>query len=408
MFRVIGLNKDVSLDIRSRFSINSSELENYLLKLNIFLDEVIILSTCNRTEIYFNSCEKNDDLLLDNIFRTLDWNLDDKKYTFISTGENTVRHIMELCSGFHSKILGEDQILGQVRDAYFKSLELNTIKGELGRLFLTAISCGKEFRTKTALYKIPVSSSSIAIKEAISSNKRNFMIIGFGDVGKLCFKTLTGNENNYDKLYIACRNVEKVKNDMLLQDINSKIEIIDIKSKNTYLNFIDVLISCTSSKEFVIHKSDVENLNELLIFDLAVPRDIDTSIDNLSHIKLYDIDMIHLIDEKNKTLRKNIMNEHYDIIKSHMYEYLNWYKLRSLSPHIMKMVEYSSNIYNPRFKTYKQKKFTKDNDKLVETLIKSTSNAYVNKAIEVLKEETLNGNGEEALYIISKIFSDKN
>lgn len=406
MVRLIGLNKDVTLDVRSRFSINSSDLESNLLKLKSFLDEVIIISTCNRTEVYFSSQENNNDLLVKKIFLTLNWDINDMKYTFISTGENAVRHIMELCCGFHSKILGEDQILGQVKDGYFKSLELNVIKGPLERLFINAIGCGKEFKTETMLYKIPVSSSSIAIKEAINKQKRIFMIIGFGDVGKLCFKNLLVNDNNFDKLYIACRDIEKVKNDDLIKNSNDKVEIIHVNDKNKYLHKIDVLISCTSSKNFIIEKNDVEDIENLLIFDLAVPRDVCSFIDNLLNITVYDIDKIHTIDAENKKLRKTLMEEHYYIVKKYMYEYLEWVKLRSLSPHIMKMIKKSNIIYSTRFKTYTQKKFTKDNDKLVETLIKSTSNAYVNRAIEVLKEETLNGKGKEALSIIEKIFCD--
>ncbi|NEU06237.1 MULTISPECIES: glutamyl-tRNA reductase [Clostridium] len=406
MVRLIGLNKDVTLDVRSRFSINSSDLESNLLNLKSFLDEVIIISTCNRTEVYFSSQESNNDLLVEKIFITLNWDINDIKYTFISTGENAVRHIMELCCGFHSKILGEDQILGQVKDGYFKSLELNVIKGPLERLFINAIGCGKEFKTETMLYKIPVSSSSIAIKEAINKQKRIFMIIGFGDVGKLCFKNLLVNDNNFDRLYIACRDIEKVKNDDLIKNSNDKVEIIHVNDKNKYLHKIDVLISCTSSKNFIIKKNDVEDIKNLLIFDLAVPRDVCNSIDNLLNITVYDIDEIHTIDAENKKLRKTLMEEHYYIVKKYMYEYLEWVKLRSLSPHIMKMIKKSNIIYSTRFKTYTQKKFTKDNDKLVETLIKSTSNAYVNRAIEVLKEETLNGKGKEALSIIEKIFCD--
>ncbi|WP_010296482.1 hypothetical protein [Clostridium senegalense] len=238
------------------------------------------------------------------------------KYTFISTGENAVRHIMELCCGFHSKILGEDQILGQVKDGYFKSLELNVIKGPLERLFINAIGCGKEFKTETMLYKIPVSSSSIAIKEAINKQKRIFMIIGFGDVGKLCFKNLLVNDNNFDKLYIACRDIEKVKNDDLIKNSNDKVEIIHVNDKNKYLHKIDVLISCTSSKNFIIEKNDVEDIENLLIFDLAVPRDVCSSIDNLLNITVYDIDKIHTIDAENKKLRKTLMEEHYYIVKN--------------------------------------------------------------------------------------------
>lgn len=406
MIKLIGLNKDVDIDVRSRFNIPSTLLEENLLKLKEICEEVIILSTCNRTELYFTCDDKED--IIDDIFEKLNWNLDDKKYIFVAEEDNAIKHLMELCCGFHSKILGEDQILGQIKDAYFSSLKINAVKGILERLFNTAISCGKEFKTETMLYKIPVSSSSIAVKEAINQNKKNFMIIGFGEVGKLCFKTLIVNNHNYEKIYILGRNVEKLKSDELLNPLPNNVEIIDLKLLKDYIPLVDTIISCTSAPNSIICKDDLPLDKSLLIFDLAVPRDVAKDVYELDNVNIYNIDQLHIIDEKNKSLRKNVMDEHFYIVEKHIKEYTEWKKLRALSPHIVSMISKGNVISKNRFKTYTQKKYTKDNDKLVETLIKSTSNAYVNKAIEVLKEETLKGNGEKALSLISKIFCNLN
>lgn len=406
MIKLIGLNKDVDIDVRSRFNIPSTLLEENLLKLKEICEEVIILSTCNRTELYFTCDDKED--IIDDIFEKLNWNLDDKKYIFVAEEDNAIKHLMELCCGFHSKILGEDQILGQIKDAYFSSLKINAVKGILERLFNTAISCGKEFKTETMLYKIPVSSSSIAVKEAINQNKKNFMIIGFGEVGKLCFKTLIVNNHNYEKIYILGRNVEKLKSDELLNPLPNNVEIIDLKLLKDYIPLVDTIISCTSAPNSIICKDDLPLDKSLLIFDLAVPRDVAKDVYGLDNVNIYNIDQLHIIDEKNKSLRKNVMDEHFYIVEKHIKEYTEWKKLRALSPHIVSMISKGNVISKNRFKTYTQKKYTKDNDKLVETLIKSTSNAYVNKAIEVLKEETLKGNGEKALSLISKIFCNLN
>lgn len=406
MIKLIGLNKDVDIDVRSRFNIPSTLLEENLLKLKEICEEVIILSTCNRTELYFTCDDKED--IIDDIFEKLNWNLDDKKYIFVAEEDNAIKHLMELCCGFHSKILGEDQILGQIKDAYFSSLKINAVKGILERLFNTAISCGKEFKTETMLYKIPVSSSSIAVKEAINQNKKNFMIIGFGEVGKLCFKTLIVNNHNYEKIYILGRNVKKLKSDELLNPLPNNVEIIDLKLLKDYIPLVDTIISCTSAPNSIICKDDLPLDKSLLIFDLAVPRDVAKDVYELDNVNIYNIDQLHIIDEKNKSLRKNVMDEHFYIVEKHIKEYTEWKKLRALSPHIVSMISKGNVISKNRFKTYTQKKYTKDNDKLVETLIKSTSNAYVNKAIEVLKEETLKGNGEKALSLISKIFCNLN
>ena len=87
---------------------------------------------------------------------------------------------MEVVCGFHSRILGEDQILGQIKEAYFSACKIGAVKNELQRLFQEAITCGKKFRTEGKLYEIPVSSASIAVNEAIKKGAKNIMVIGYG------------------------------------------------------------------------------------------------------------------------------------------------------------------------------------------------------------------------------------
>ena len=117
----------------------------------------------------------------------------------------------------------------------------------------------KNSKTATTLYKIPVSASSIAVKEAINRNKRNYMIIGFGVMGKLCYKTLIGNDNNFDNIYIVGRNVEKIKQDELLT-CNDKVKIISMESRFQYYDLVDTIISCTSSPNTIITKDELPRI----------------------------------------------------------------------------------------------------------------------------------------------------
>lgn len=102
--------------------------------------------------------------------------------------------MFEVCSGFHSKILGEDQILGQVKDAYEEALEFKAVSLELHRLFQEAITCGKRFRKEAKLFEIPVSSSSIVVSEAIKRECTKFMVLGYGEVGQLVMKYLLSHK----------------------------------------------------------------------------------------------------------------------------------------------------------------------------------------------------------------------
>ncbi len=143
MIQLIGIKSECDIDIRQKFSIVSSSLEEKLKKLNKFVDSSLILSTCNRTEVYVDS-DIQGKKLINMIFAELGWNLELTNYIFYVKDITAVKHLLEVSCGFHSKILGEDQILGQIKDSYLSGLKARTIKGRLQRLFQYAITCGKE------------------------------------------------------------------------------------------------------------------------------------------------------------------------------------------------------------------------------------------------------------------------
>jgi len=395
MIQLIGIRHDVEIDIRQKLSIIPKHLEDALKKVASICNESVIISTCNRTEVYFNS-ESTDFDIVNKIFGCLGWDLRLAKYTFYLKGEDAVRHLMKVVCGFDSIVLGEDQILGQVKEAYEKSLETKTVKSDLSRLFQTAVTCGKEFRATSNLSSIPVSTASMVVKEAKERNINRFMILGFGEIGNLASKHII--DNGFDKLYIAVRNTGSV-------DINDpRICVIPFTERANYYHDVDCIISCTSAPHTVIKANDLPN-KEFLIFDMAVPRDIDPDVCNLKGVEVYDIDRIGSIKDENYNRRKELMEQYKSLMEKYIVEFEEWYKLKKLSPYIQKIRKSGELIYKQRSITYRNKKDTKDNEKLVEMLLKSTSNAYVNRAIEVLKEEYLKGRGDECLKIIEKIFA---
>ncbi|MDD7795858.1 glutamyl-tRNA reductase [Clostridium sp. 'White wine YQ'] len=396
MIQLLGISKNVSQEIREKFNIRSKKLKEEMLKLREFLNEVVIISTCNRTEIYFN-CDNTEKEIIDILFNSLNWERELKKYIFHIKDEKVTKHIMELASGFHSKIVGEDQILGQIRDAYEMALEIKSINGPLQRLFQQAITCGKEFKNETKLYEIPVSYSSIAVNKAMDQGVKRFMVIGYGDMGSLAVKYILSH--NIEKLYIVVRD----KNSVL--DIeDSRVEVINFQEKNYKLTEVECVISCTSAPHTVLKEHELDRDKEYLLFDLAIPRDIDESIGLRGNSELYDIDKIGLIDEENKQLRKERMESKRYVIEKHIGEFSEWYSLRQITPYIKKLKEAGNQVASDRITTYNNKFSTKNHKELASKLIKSTSDFYVNRAIEVLKEEKLKGCEEECLRIIEKIF----
>lgn len=396
MIQLIGLKRGLDLSIREKLAIGKSKYREVLKGILKFCDEVVIISTCNRTEIYFNAQKEGNDII-HRLFYALGWDESLVQYIFYSQGYDTTRHLLEVVCGFHSKILGEDQILGQVKEAYNYSIEAKAVSGDLQRLFQEAITCGKEFRTKAKMHNIPVSSASIAVNYALKKECKKFMVLGYGDVGKLAVKYLLSRD--ILEVYIVIRDSKKITD---LKD--DRVKIIEFNEKNDAMKKVDCIISCTSAPHHIINKNDITEDKKLLIFDLAVPRDVELSIAECSNIELLDIDMISKIDDENKKLRKERMESCRDIIRRHISAYEEWRQLKEISPYVKKLKAISQDVSQKRIDTFINKSETKDHKELAEVLIRSTSDFYVNRAIEALKEAKLEGREEQCLEIIQKIF----
>ncbi len=400
MILLLGIKKNTSLDVRAEFAIAPSRQRVLVKKLKENFKEAVILSTCNRTEIYINADDSlENNYVVHKIFEDLQWDYEKlSSYIFLSKQDDAVYHLMEVICGFHSRILGEDQILGQIKDSYILAKEEETLGHELQKLFEEALSCGKKFRTECKIFEVPVSSVSISISKALSVNAKTFMVLGYGELGKLAAKYILGHD--IDKLYIVVRN-KAVVND--IED--DRLSVINFTEKNKFLNDVDAVISCTAATHTLINEEDIKiEGDDIYIFDLAVPRDVDPRVSKIDRIKLYDLDYISSIDDRNKLVRKERMESYRYIIDEKITEYNEWLNARKLGPIIRQLKMAGDEIYLQRATAFVNKSKGKEDLKLAKTLIKSASHTYINRAIDVLKEESLKGRQDECLDIINKIF----
>ena len=399
MLGLIGIRKNVGINIRERLAIALSKQSKAVKELNKLYEEVVIISTCNRTEIYISGClESEEDIR--KIFEVLDWDISLLEYTFYLEEISVAKHLLEVVCGFHSKILGEDQILGQIKLAYELSLENKAIHTKLLRLFEEAISCGKKFRTESKLYEIPVSASSIAVKEVEEFGASSIMVLGYGTIGSLVVKYALGSK--FNKVFIVVRNKGKVPD---LKD--DRVEILDFNEYKDVINEVDAVISCTAAPHVVI-KNDYINNNgkEIMLIDLALPRDIDEALSQNERVTLLDIDTISKLDVDNKKLRNEKMNEYKFLVDEYLNEYKNWLNIREVTYYIHEMKNTGNSVIESRVKSFEHKCKDKRDIELATTLIKSTSDYYVNRAIKLLKEEKLKGRENECLNILKQIFME--
>ena len=397
MLGLIGIKKGVDVSIREKLVISPRTKDLISNSLRNFTDEFVILSTCNRTEIYFKGQGIDKEL----IFEVLNWDKSLLEYVFYIDGESAVKHLFELACGFHSRILGEDQILGQIRDAYLEGVEKGYIFSELMRLFEEAISCGKRFRSDTKLYEIPVSSSSIAVNKVIESKAEKLMVMGYGTIGKLVIKYALGTE--LKEVNIVVRDKSKVE-----KITDQRVNILTYNEARERLNEMDGLISCTAASHLVVEKYHINKEGKnILLIDLAMPRDIDPQLQNYERVQLLDIDKISKLDDENKHLRVERMQKNKYIIDKYIKEYMNWLNLRCVTNYIKEFKDSGDFIVSHRVKSFENKCKNKEDAKLAEILIKSTADYYINRAIKVLKNEKAKGREEQCLRILMEIFTKK-
>ena len=397
MLGLIGIKKGVDVSIREKLVISPRTKDLISNSLRNITDEFVILSTCNRTEIYFKGQGIDKEL----IFEVLNWDKSLLEYVFYIEGESAVKHLFELACGFHSRILGEDQILGQIRDAYLEGVEKGHIFSEFMRLFEEAISCGKRFRSDTKLYEIPVSSSSIAVNKVIESKAEKLMVMGYGTIGKLVIKYALGTE--LKEVNIVVRDKSKVE-----KITDQRVNILTYNEARERLNEMDGLISCTAASHLVVEKYHINKEGKnILLIDLAMPRDIDPQLQNYERVQLLDIDKISKLDDENKHLRVERMQKNKYIIDKYIKEYMNWLNLRCVTNYIKEFKDSGDFIVSHRVKSFENKCKNKEDAKLAEILIKSTADYYINRAIKVLKNEKAKGREEQCLRILMEIFTKK-
>ncbi|MCM8800859.1 MAG: glutamyl-tRNA reductase [Candidatus Omnitrophica bacterium] len=314
VLQLLGINhKTAPVQIREKVSFSDNILSEALLALKTYdsIEENLILSTCNRTEIYAVVKEASKGLRSLKIFIS-DFHkiLQDEihRYFYFFSGIEVARHLFRVISSLDSQILGETQIFGQVKQAYFKAKECKTIGKNLICLFEEAIKVGKRVRKETNIGEGAVSISSVAVeltKKIFEDLKeKNALIIGAGKVGEITVKNFYSRGIN--SVFVANRTYEKA------ETIASKFGGKAIKFEHIFeaLSEMDIVISSVSSPHFILSKDQIELIMEkrkfkpLFFIDLGVPRNIDPKINEIRNVYLYDIDDLNLVRDKNIKKRK--------------------------------------------------------------------------------------------------------
>lgn len=262
------------------------------------IQELAILSTCNRTELIARvNCPGLDahtllaDLLA--MMKGVDKATFDE-HLYLHTGLNAAEHLCRVAAGLDSQILGEPQILGQVTNAFMAATAAKTIGPALTELFRTSIRCGKRARSETAISQNPVSTSSMAVAqaEAILGDlaQRQHLIIGAGEMGHLALKVLRAR----GAANIALANRSRARAEAIAAE--DGLSVYGLDELATAVSQTDVVISATSAETPLLTSQLIKNVMQqrperpLILIDIAVPRDIDPAVRQIKNVHLFDAD----------------------------------------------------------------------------------------------------------------------
>lgn len=304
-------HKMAPVSIREKFSLNQGQQKNFLLGVikNFEITECVYLSTCNRTEVFFNGSEVAFLEVEKELVKYTDVDIKDvKKYFGNFQGRSAIEHLYKVASGLDSMLIGEDEILGQLKDAFSFALKLGTTKYHLNTLFKGAITCAKNVKTNTMMSKIPLSLGTLVSNMVIDfkdENKGNINVMIIGLTGKMGTTIL---KNLYEKENINIVGTTRQHNSIFQYKTDyKKIKMVEYAKRYNYVNDIDIFISVTKSPHYTLTHKELNSklsLNKKRIFiDLSVPKDIDIDIQTINNSLVYNVDYFKTIAKENNNSR---------------------------------------------------------------------------------------------------------
>ncbi len=329
-----GLNHTTApVAIREKVSFSEERMKMALHEITArdLASEVVIVSTCNRTELYCHLAEDKINALIEwwSQFHTLSTTTL-KKYIYNHTYTQAVRHLMRVASGLDSLILGEPQILGQLKTAYGVAQQQGTVGKMLNRLFEHSFSVAKQVRTDTAIGSSPVSVAFAAVRLAqqIFGNLDNYtaLLLGAGETIELAARHL--HENGLQRLIVANRTLERAR--LVAKEFGGYA--ITLEEIPLHLAEADIIIASTASPEPILHFEPVKQAikarkhKPMFIVDIAVPRDVDSQVGTLEDVYLYTVDDLNEVIAENRRSREQAAQQAEEIIDTQVSHFIGWWQ----------------------------------------------------------------------------------
>lgn len=421
-FVLVGLNHETApVELREKLAFHPSTLGDALLqlareqsRLDSQVEETVILSTCNRVEIYATAKNYDDGIrhiknFIARFHKTPLENIEKHLYSYVDS--EVVQHLFLVASGLKSMIIGETQIQGQIKEAFESAQRFKTTGPLLSALFRNAITVGKRVRTETALseHSASVSHAAVALvrKSFSELSGLNILVIGVGKMSLLAVKAL---------LKIGAKNVTVInRTEEHVKDVAARLNIIfyGFDKLRECLKAADVVISSTGAPHIVLSKLMVQeamaarNNRPLVVIDMAVPRDVEPEVSELNGVKLYNIDQLksELSDGEGKRCAE--ITKAKNIISHEISNFAAWRQSLEVKPVITDLRNFADEIQAQEVERALRRLQAElpDHDvQVVHELARRIVNKMLHQPIVHLRAEAASGNGHAYTAAVRNLF----
>jgi glutamyl-tRNA reductase len=415
-FIALGLNHQTApIALREKVAVDAGSLPGALKSLQALsgVHEAAVLSTCNRTEIYAQIDIGAEEAIVNWLANQHGTSADAlRTYLYEHTEAHAVRHLFRVAAGLDSLILGEPQILGQVKMAWQAARDANSVHGALDRLFQQTFSVAKRVRTDTRIGAHPVSVAFAAVRMAqrlfTELNRATVMLIGAGDTIELAARHLS--DAKVKRLLVANRTLEHGQA-LASQHGGVALPLHDI---NRHLFEADIVISATASRDPILDKSMVQSAlkarrnKPMFLLDLAVPRDIASEVAELSDVYLYTVDDLEQVIEDNRASRRDAANEAEVIIDLQVQHFWAWSQAQGNQNALKQLRSDGEQARDFLLDQAREQLLTGQDPKVVlELLAHKLTNKLLHAPTVALRQAALRGDAD-LLRTAEKLFSNDN
>lgn len=417
---VTGLNHRTSpLALRERMTFSEDALPNALLRLRDQIEDagIVILSTCNRSEVYVNHIGEPTYLHHEVRAFLSEWHgiPEDEFASSLYEYENkdTVGHLFRVASSLDSLVVGEQQILGQVHDAYLLAHQEQCTDKVINALFQKAFSVAKKVRSQTNISAGHVSVSSVAVDLAVSIfmdlSGETVLVIGSGEMSELTLKHFI--EQGVGKVIIANRSVEKAEE--LARQFNG--EAVQLDALESRLHEADIIVSSTGAPGVVLHAEQLQwalkrrGQKPMFVIDIAVPRDVDAAVNDLDNVYLYTIDDLQGVADQNLEARREEIDRCLEFVDAGVDSFWKWLRGLAAEPTIVSLSKELNAVRERELeKTLANLQgLSEEEIEEVEYLTKRIVNNILQRPLAQLKQEVHEEEHVSVLQVVRRLFGLK-